>query len=34
MTAIKEVHIEQWKQITSSGSVITERISPALSALL
>lgn len=34
MTAIKEVHTKQWKQITTLGSVITERISPALSALL
>lgn len=33
MTAMKEVH-NKTKQITSLGSVITERVSPALSALL
>lgn len=34
MTAMKGVHTKQGKQITSLGSVITERVSPALSALL
>lgn len=33
-TAIKEVRTKQGKPITSLGSVITERVSPALSALL
>lgn len=34
MTATKEVHTKPWKGITSLGSVITERISPALSAFI